>query len=198
MNKKLIRTGIILAFTFAFLFGLSAIEGQKINFKNLALVANAREAGSLVLSERPLIQSVSDGALSYKVIRVIDGDTLVLQVGDSEERVRLIGIDTPETLDPRKPVQCFGKEASGRAKEMLEGKNVLIKSDATQMDRDKYGRLLRYVFLEDGTSFNKYMIENGFAHEYTYTVPYEYQTEFKNAEKVARSEKRGMWGECDL
>lgn len=129
----------------------------------------------------------------YDVVAVIDGDTLDVSIDGKVERLRLIGIDTPETVDPRKPVQCFGKEASNKSKELLIGKKVSLQSDSTQGDRDKYDRLLRYVFLEDGTNFNFQMIEDGYAHEYTYGVPYKYQTEFKAAQTKARTVQKGLW-----
>lgn len=129
----------------------------------------------------------------YQVVSVTDGDTLKVSINGNTETIRLIGMDTPETVDPRKTVQCFGKEASNRAKEMLEGKKVRIESDVTQGDKDKYDRLLRYIYLEDGTFFNKYMISEGYAHEYTYNTPYKYQEEFKKAEKDARDTSKGLW-----
>ena len=124
------------------------------------------------------------------VIRVIDGDTIEVE---GLGKIRLIGIDTPEIVDPRKPVQCFGKEAFQKANEMLSGKKVHLESDLTQGDKDSYNRALRYVFLEDGTHFNKWMIENGYAHEYTYNLPYKYQQEFKDAQRSARENNRGLW-----
>lgn len=131
----------------------------------------------------------------YKVVKVVDGDTIDISIDGKTERLRLIGMDTPETVDPRKPVQCFGNEASKKAKEMLEGKSVKIEADPTQGERDSYDRLLRYVYLEDGTSFNKKMIEDGYAYEYTYSIPYKYQSEFKKAEEEARNSNRGLWSE---
>jgi micrococcal nuclease len=107
--------------------------------------------------------------------------------------VRLIGVDTPETVDPRKTVECFGKEASNKAKELLTGKSVRIAADPTQDNRDKYNRLLRYVYLGDGTNFNKLMISEGYAHEYTYYVPYQLQSEFKAAQKDAERSEKGLW-----
>jgi micrococcal nuclease len=130
-----------------------------------------------------------------KVTKVVDGDTIDVEIDGKVERVRLIGIDTPETVDPRKPVECFGKEASDRAKKVLGGQSVKLEADATQDERDKYGRLLRYVFLADGTNFNEQMIRDGYAHEYTYHLPYKYQTEFKTAEKEAKAAKRGLWAD---
>jgi len=131
----------------------------------------------------------------YKVTRVVDGDTVDVQVGEKVERVRLIGIDTPEIVDPRKPVQCFGKESSDAAKKYLEGTSVSLKPDTTQSDRDVYGRLLRYVYLSDGTDFGLMMIKQGFAHEYTYIIPYALQAEYKSAETDARNNKRGLWAD---
>lgn len=131
----------------------------------------------------------------YPVVRVVDGDTVIVQINGKKETVRLIGLDTPEIVDPRKPVECFGKEASAEAKRILTGKPVRIKTDSSQALRDKYNRLLAYVFLEDGTNFNELMIKNGYGYEYTYDVPYTYQKEFKNAEKYARENKQGLWKE---
>ena len=131
----------------------------------------------------------------FKVTQVIDGDTIQVVIDNKKETLRLIGIDTPETVDPRKPVQCFGKEASVKAKSLLSSKSVRLESDSTQGERDKYQRLLRYVFLEDGTNFNKLMISEGYAHEYTYNVPYKYQSEFKQAQKEAEENKKGLWAD---
>ena len=129
----------------------------------------------------------------HEIVKVVDGDTLDVSIEGKTERLRLIGIDTPETVDPRKSVQCFGKEASNRAKELLEGEFVSLESDETQGERDKYKRLLRYVFLPDGTNFNLYMITEGYAHEYTYDEPYKYQADFKQAEIDARAQNKGLW-----
>lgn len=131
----------------------------------------------------------------FEVTQVIDGDTIQVVIDNKKETIRLIGIDSPETVDPRKPVQCFGKEASAKAKSILSGKSVRLESDPTQGERDKYQRLLRYVFLEDGTNFNKLMISEGYAHEYTYNIPYKYQSEFKQAQKEAEENKRGLWAD---
>lgn len=129
----------------------------------------------------------------YSVSSVVDGDTLKINKDGTVITLRLIGLDTPETVDPRKPVQCFGKEASNKAKELLNGKKVRIETDSTQGNLDKYGRTLAYLYREDGLFYNKYMIEQGYAHEYTYNTPYKYQTEFKNAQKSAQTNLLGLW-----
>lgn len=129
----------------------------------------------------------------YCVEHVVDGDTLDLNMDGKRVRVRLIGINTPETVDPRRQVECFGKEASNRAKEILSGKWVSVEADPTQDTNDKYGRKLLYIYTQDGTLFNKQMIADGYAYEYTYRYPYKYQEEFKAAQKEAREGQRGLW-----
>lgn len=129
----------------------------------------------------------------YTVVHVVDGDTVDVDINGETERIRLIGLNTPETVDPRRPVECFGKEASAKAKDILVGQKVKIETDPSQGARDKYGRLLAYLLLPDGTLFNKMMIEEGYGYEYTYHLPYKYQEEFKAAEIRARELKKGLW-----
>lgn len=131
-----------------------------------------------------------------RVLKVIDGDTIEVNLNSKTERIRLIGIDSPEVLDERRPVQCFGREASSKAREILSGKTINLESDPTQGERDEYGRLLRYVFL-DSLSLNKFMIREGYAYEYTFKGNfYKYQSEFVQAEKEARKNKIGLWSKC--
>ena len=127
---------------------------------------------------------------TYKVVRVVDGDTIVL---DNGERVRYIGIDTPETKHPKKPVQFFGKEASEANRKLVEGKRVRLEYDVQRTDR--YGRTLAYVYLEDGTCINAWLVENGFARVSTYPPNIRYQDRFKELEQKAREAKTGLWGE---
>src|SRR5262245_44273760 len=88
----------------------------------------------------------------YKVVEAVDGDTFSIDMGSgSIEKVRLIGVDTPETHKPNTPVQCFGPEASAYTASQVAGKSVRLEADPTNSNRDRYGRLLRYVYLEDGT-----------------------------------------------
>jgi len=136
---------------------------------------------------------------TYLVTKVVDGDTLSINKDGKEVTIRLIGLDTPETVHPSKPVECFGIEASNKAKQYLSGKKVTIELDPTQGELDKYGRLLAYVYLQDGTLFNKLMIAEGYGHEYTYGTPYKYQDDFNKAEDQARINKKGLWadGVCE-
>lgn len=128
-----------------------------------------------------------------RVSRVVDGDTIKILTSYGEDTIRLIGIDSPETLDPRKPVQCFGNEATREMIKLVWGKNIQLEADSTQGERDKYGRLLRFIFLEDGTPINKTMIERGYAFEYTYAAPYKYRDEYIAAEEYARTNQLGLW-----
>lgn len=120
-------------------------------------------------------------------IRVIDGDTIVL---DGNETLRLIGVDTPETKDARKPVQYFGQEASEFTRNLVEGKRVRLEFDQDRVD--KYGRTLAYVYLEDGTLLNAEIIKQGYGFAYT-IFPFKYLEEFRQYEKEARENERGLW-----
>jgi micrococcal nuclease len=139
------------------------------------------------------------------VERIVDGDTIIVEAAGHGVTLRLIGMDTPEVVDPRKQPQCFGPEASEKAKEILSGLKIEVEKDPLKGDYDKYGRVLGYVHVEpgessdfpDGLFYNQFMIENGYAREYTYfKEPYAYQAAFKDAEITAKKEKRGLWGMC--
>lgn len=132
---------------------------------------------------------------SFPILRVIDGDTIEVNINGVPEKIRLIGVNTPETVDPRKKVECFGKEASRFVTDILTGTSVVLEADASQGDRDRYGRLLRYVYLSEGTLLNKTIIVEGYGYEYTYNVPYRHMDEFKDAERTARKLKKGLWAE---
>jgi micrococcal nuclease len=186
--KKWVVIGIIALIVSALTYGIIAAQQGR---GSQEVVANSTAPTPQTTVPQEAAQQ-QDSPL-YKVVKVIDGDTLDVSIDGKTERLRLIGIDTPETVDPRETVQCFGKEASDKAKSMLQGTSVHLEEDTSQDSRDKYGRLLRYVYLEDGTNFNKYMIAEGYAHEYTYQVPYAYQKEFKAAEASARDNNRGLW-----
>jgi micrococcal nuclease len=131
------------------------------------------------------------------VVRVVDGDTLVLDHG---ERLRLIGVDTPETKDPRRPVQYFGREASDFTKEMIEGRRVRVEFDqanAATGHKDRYGRTLGYVFRdEDGMFLNAEIIRQGFGHAYT-RFPFKLAREFREHERDARSRNAGLWNDAN-
>ena len=129
----------------------------------------------------------------YQVAKVVDGDTFAVVVTGEEQSVRLIGVDTPEVVDPRRPVQCFGQEASVKLKNMLNNQSVKLEADPSQDNTDQYGRWLRYAYLADGTNVNLELIEQGYAHEYTFRIPYAQQAQFKQAEQRASVNQRGLW-----
>ena len=135
-------------------------------------------------------ESIEKQELLFRVMKVIDGDTIKLENG---EVVRYVGIDTPETVHPSKPVQCFGKEASNKNKELVEGKMVRLEKDIT--DRDKYGRLLRYVWVGD-LFVNDYLTRQGYAYAYTYPPDVKYSEQFIQAQQEARENNRGLWAGC--
>lgn len=138
-------------------------------------------------------QAASSIAPNTRVVRTIDGDTIVIEWKGKEESVRLIGVDTPESVDPRTRVQCFGLEASSAMRAKASGQRVTFIPDPSQGERDKYHRLLGYVFLADGTLLNQWLIREGYGFEYTYNLPYQYQKDFIAAEAEARSGERGLW-----
>lgn len=133
-----------------------------------------------------------EGLPYYYVISVTDGDTIRVNYNGRSTPVRMIGIDTPETVHPNKPVECYGPESSEYARRHLSNKSVQLEFDNSQGMTDKYGRLLAYVYV-DGVSYNFHAIKDGYAYEYTYNSAYKYQKEFMFAESEAESENRGLW-----
>lgn len=127
----------------------------------------------------------------YNVVRVIDGDTFVINYNGTDEKVRLIGVDTPESVHPNEDKNTeFGEKVSNYSKKMLTGKQVGIEFDVEQ--RDKYGRLLAYVYL-DGRMYNKMLLEKGYAKLATYPPNVKYVDDFTEIQKEARENKVGLW-----
>jgi micrococcal nuclease len=125
------------------------------------------------------------------VTRVVDGDTLVL---DGGEKVRLIGVDAPETVHPDEPVGRLGRAASAFTRRVAEGRSVRVESDAKSGARDRYGRSLAYVWLSDGTLLNLELIRQGYGFAYT-RFPFARMDDFRRAEREARAEQRGLWAD---
>ncbi len=126
------------------------------------------------------------------VIKVIDGDTIEIENGI---KVRYIGIDTPESVDPNRPDGCFGKEASDQNKQLVSGKYIRLEKDIS--NTDKYGRLLRYVYVGD-IFVNEYLVKEGYAKVSTYPPDVKYQNVFREAEQTARRNNLGLWGLCPI
>ena len=135
----------------------------------------------------------SHGGVFATVVSVVDGDTIKIEGG---EVVRYIGMNTPETVAPKKPVECFGKEASNKNKELVQGKVVELVRDVS--NRDRYGRLLRYVWIGD-EMINETLVRQGYAQVSTYPPDVAEVDRFVAAQRKAESEKAGMWsGACPL
>ncbi len=144
----------------------------------------------------PTPQVLSQHIEPAQVVRVIDGDTIELSTG---QKVRYIGIDTPETVHPQKAVQCFGKAASAENKRLVENKTVYLIKDVSETDR--YGRLLRYVYLSPEASesgmVNAQLVRGGFAKSSSYPPDVSQQKVFQKLESEAQQAARGLWGsEC--
>ncbi len=140
-------------------------------------------------AQEPDDQRGSDAVGNWRTVeRVIDGDTIVL---DGGERVRLIGVDTPETVHPNKPVEYYGKEASAFTRKQVEGERVRLEYEPGSRT-DRYGRTLAYVYTHDGDLVNQLIIEGGYGHAYT-RFPFTKIEEFRAAEQEAREAGRGLW-----
>lgn len=137
---------------------------------------------------------ISDKSPETKVIieRVVDGDTVVIAGG---KKVRLIGVDAPESVKPQEKPECFGIESSRYLKELVEGKEVTLQRDVS--DRDRYGRLLRYVYKE-GSLLNELLIKEGYARAKSYPPDSAQKQQLESAEEEARKAMRGLWKECPI
>lgn len=133
----------------------------------------------------------------YKVVKFDDGDTIAVDMEGKKETIRFIGVDTPETHDPRKPVQCFGKEASRFTKRVIGESRVRLEADRLSGNRDRYDRLLRFVYLPNGQLLNQTLVEEGYGFAIT-GFPHTKMESFVNAEAEAKSRQRGLWGQCEL
>ena len=133
----------------------------------------------------------------YRVTKFIDGDTIQVEMQGKKETVRLIGLDTPETKDPRKPVQCFGQAAANFTENIIGENLVRLEADSTNSDRDRYQRLLRYVYLKDETLVNKQIISEGYGFALV-SFPFLRMEEFKAAQTTARQQNKGLWGSCNV
>ena len=142
-------------------------------------------------------ESVESSSNKRFVVRVIDGDTIVVS---PNEKVRLIGVDTPETVHPTQAAACFGNEAKQFTRDAVEGKTIRLVMDtvnAKRRHKDRYGRTLAYAYLPDGKMLNAELIRQGYAHAYT-RFSFRYLVEFKQLERQARIQTVGLWSSCAL
>ncbi len=177
MNKKIIFLIIGLA---VIVIGIYA--QQKSHSGSVSGVQIAYDKSVKVVYGKPI-----------RVARVVDGDTIVLINGDS---LRYIGIDTPEEVDPRKPVQCYAKEAAEYNKQLVDGKDVVIYKDVTT--KDQYGRWLGFVYLTDGTFVNEQLVKNGDAFAYPYKPDTSKAAQFDADQTAAKSANLGLWATCTV
>lgn len=189
---KLMSVSIAVFAASGFLF----YKGLVPEFSKLSSVKNQTVENLQELKESSPSTAVIDPKFEkVKVLRVIDGDTIDTNIG----RIRYIGVDTPETVDPRRGVQCFGKDASDENKRLVEGKQVYLEKDVSETD--KFRRLLRYVYLEldDGQLLfvNDYLVRQGFAQTVTYPPDVKYIDQFTQAQRQARENQRGLWMVCN-
>src|SRR5450759_3763669 len=162
----------------------------------LALLAIA--AAACGASPTPTGAGAASSALpgtTASVARVVDGDTLKARIAGRTETVRVIGLDTPESVKPGTPVECFALRASAEAERLLPiGAAIRLESDPTQAARDRYGRLLAHVWLADDTLYAEQMIRGGFGIHYVYGgVPSIYARWLAAAQDAARTAQRGLW-----
>ena len=137
--------------------------------------------------------SVTTG--SYRVTEFLDGDTISVDMNGRNEKIRMIGVDTPETHDPRKTVECFGKAASEYTKQLIGEGPVRLEADQLSTNRDRYNRLLRYVYTSDNKLVQAEIIKNGYGFAYV-SFPFSMLDEFREYEKQAREQNLGLWSSC--
>jgi endonuclease YncB( thermonuclease family) len=133
----------------------------------------------------------------YAVTHFVDGDTIDVNMNGQTETVRFIGVDTPETHKPNTPVQCYGPEAADYTKRLIGSQSVRLQADPLDTNRDRYGRLLRYIYLPDDTLVEARIISEGYGFAYT-DFPFEKSAEFKNYQQAAKAAGKGLWSACQV
>lgn len=186
-----VRAGLIALPVFLFLIGCCLA---------LSLIPNQEDSQPEPTNSQETQEEIKGEEIQlYKVTRIVDGDTLKLEIDDQEETVRLVGIDTPESVHPTKPVECYAKEASAKLKKLVFNKKIRFEFDTGQGHTDKYGRLLLYIWLpqENGEDLfiNEYMVKEGYAYAYK-KIPSKYLSEFSDLEAQAREKEKGLWGQA--
>src|SRR3954470_18255042 len=133
----------------------------------------------------------------YSINHFIDGDTIAVNMSGAVETIRMIGVDTPETHKPNTPVQCYGPQAANFTKNLIGSSSVRLQADPLDTNRDRYGRLLRYVYLPDGKMVETELINNGYGFAYT-LFPFEKKSDFVSGMQSAQNAKKGLWAACQV
>lgn len=162
-----------------------SLENLLFNLLLFLLTSLFHPSGPTIVSPTPVLGA---NQTIVKVTKVIDGDTIEIEGG---QKVRLIGIDAPE----KKGEECFNKESTKYLSDLILEKVVKLEKDVSETDR--YGRLLRYIYLGDNF-INKTMVYEGFAWSLTYPPDVKYSGDFMDAEKKARENNKGLWGKCRI
>lgn len=188
LQKKLIL--LLITLTAGVIFGQLSINTQLPSLQNKLITP----------SPKPTLANVLPAYIQTAIVtKVIDGDTIEIDTG---QKIRYIGIDTPETQHPTKGLECFGQEAKAKNKELIEGRRVRLIRDVSETDR--YGRLLRYVYLTDitpsasseGFFVNEYLVKEGYAYAATFPPDIKYNDYFKKLQDQAMQDKKGLWSAC--
>jgi micrococcal nuclease len=198
LGARLRVPGIIISLGVILLFGAIAVSeppSQEISSTSQIEQNNLQEAAGSSTETDPSESSQERNAkpefVTAIVTKIVDGDTIDVKIDGKEERIRLLLVDTPETKDPDKPVQPFGPEATEFAEKTLSNKEVRLEFDGPE--RDKYERLLAYLWIGDKI-FNQMLLEEGLARvAYVYEPPYRHYDAFIAAQEKAKSEKKGIW-----
>jgi micrococcal nuclease len=160
--------------------------------RNVVLAVVVVAAAAYVVAPRG---GSSGGVRGARVSRVVDGDTIHVSIDGQDETVRYIGVDTPESVKPGTPVQCFAEAASHFNRRLVAGEQVRLRFDVEQ--RDRYGRLLAYVYrVRDGTFVNAELVRDGYARTLTIPPNVAFAARFAALSREAREASRGLWRIC--
>jgi micrococcal nuclease len=195
-QKKMLALGVLVWLAISTVTGFTIAWPSRTHLaatgtKFLAQYVSPTPSPTVVPS--PAVLAATQSAELYQVIKVVDGDTITVQRDGQKHTIRLIGIDTPESVHPTQAVECFGKEASAFLKTQLDQRFVSLVKDPSQQDLDKYQRWLRFVYRDDGLFLNELLVREGFAQEYTYQTPHQFQALFRQREQEAKSQQKGLW-----
>ena len=173
-------------------------QKQKLWFWWLVFIALLVLGVLLILSLDSLRKPVEKNQPGlYSVSEFIDGDTIAVNMNGTTEIIRMIGVDTPETHRPNTPVQCYGPQASDFTEKLIGRSKVRLQADPLNTNRDRYDRLLRYVYLPDGILIQTKLISEGYGFAYTF-FPYQKMEEFKGYETAAKAAGKGLWSACQV